>query len=105
MPQVKSGNIKVVAVTSGQRAKAFPEIPTLAEAGVPGFDPVPWDGLVGPMGLPPEIAVKFNTEVQAVLARLEVRSPLEDLGAEVFPRSIEGFKSLIFQPSRNGRWL
>lgn len=95
MPQVKAGNIRVLAVTSGYRAKAFPDTPTLAEAGVPGFDAVPWYGLFGPKGLPLAIATKLNTEVQAVLALPEVKARLEDLGAEAFPQSINVFQALI----------
>lgn len=95
MPQVKAGNIRVLAVTSGQRAKAFPNIPTLAEAGLPGFDAVPWYGMFGPKGLSPEIASKLNAEVQAVLMLPEVRARLEELGAEAFPQPIDAFRGLI----------
>jgi tripartite-type tricarboxylate transporter receptor subunit TctC len=65
---LKAGQLKALGVGSGERSAQFPEVPTIAEAGVPGFDAVTWFGLFAPRGTPPEIVAKINADVQRVLA-------------------------------------
>jgi tripartite-type tricarboxylate transporter receptor subunit TctC len=95
MPQVKAGTVKVLAVTSAKRSPVFPEIPTLAEAGVGGIDAQPWYGLLAPAGLPPVIVARMNSEVQAFLASPEVRDRLASLAAEPMLMSPPHFKAVI----------
>jgi tripartite-type tricarboxylate transporter receptor subunit TctC len=66
--QVKAGQLRALAVGSGARIAQFPDVPTVAEAGVPGFDAETWFGLFAPRSTPPEIVAKVNADVQRVLA-------------------------------------
>lgn len=95
MPQVKAGTIQVLAVTSGKRSAAFPDIPTLGELGLKGFDALPWYGFLGPAGLPPEITARMNTELRAILSAPDVKAKLASLGADPMAMSPEEFKSFI----------
>lgn len=95
MPQVKAGTLKVLAVTSGKRSAAFPDIPTLGELGLKGFDALPWYGFLGPAGLPPEITARMNTELREILNSPEVKAQLASLGADPMSMSPEEFKSFI----------
>lgn len=95
MPQVKAGNVKVLAVTSARRSAVFPDIPTLAETGVKGVEAEPWYGMLGPAGLPPAITARMNTEVRAILQSPEVKERLAALGAEPMAMTPAEFKTLI----------
>ncbi|WP_244788188.1 Bug family tripartite tricarboxylate transporter substrate binding protein [Cupriavidus pauculus] len=95
MPQVKAGNIKVLAVTSAQRSPLFPEIPTLAESGVKGFDAQPWYGMLGPAGLPTDVTEKMNASVLSILTSPEVLAQLKGQGAEAMAMKPAQFRSLI----------
>ncbi|KJK26083.1 LacI family transcriptional regulator [Burkholderiaceae bacterium 16] len=102
MPQVKAGNIKVLAITSAQRSPLFPDIPTLAESGVKGFDAQPWYGMLAPAGLPSDITEKMNSAVQSVLASPEVVAQLKGQGAEPLTMKPTQFRTLIGSDIR--RW-
>src|SRR5205085_5840465 len=67
MPQVKAGKLKALAVTTSQRSKLVPDLPTMAEAGVPGFDISTWFGLLAPAGTPPGVIAKWNADVTRIL--------------------------------------
>ncbi|GJG97699.1 tripartite tricarboxylate transporter substrate binding protein [Cupriavidus pauculus] len=95
MPQVKAGNIKVLAITSAQRSPLFPDIPTLAESGVKGFDAQPWYGMLAPAGLPNDIAEKMNTAVQSILSSADVVAQLKGQGAEPMAMKPAQFRALI----------
>lgn len=95
MPQVKAGTVKVLAVTSAKRSPVFPDIPTLAEAGVAGIDAQPWYGLLAPAGLPPQVTQKMNAEVQAWLQAPDVKERLASLGADAMLMSPAEFKAFI----------
>jgi tripartite-type tricarboxylate transporter receptor subunit TctC len=82
-------------VGSSTRSSALPQLPTVAEQGVPGFDAVAWIGLVGPAGMPAPIVQKLNAEVRAVFSMPEVRDRLVALGAEAAPNSVEEFRAYI----------
>ena len=81
-PHVKGGKAVAVAQTRLQRSKAFPQVPTVAEEGFPGFDASTWYGLAGPGRLAPAIVKRMNEDVNRVLAMTEVTDRLALAGAE-----------------------
>jgi tripartite-type tricarboxylate transporter receptor subunit TctC len=91
LPLAQSGRIKALGVTSLKRAAAAPDIPTVEESGVRGFEFLSWYGLWGPRGLPPEISNKLQTDVARVLAMPEVRARLSVLGFEPIGAPAEQF--------------
>lgn len=97
MPQVKSGRLKALAVTTAQRSRLVPDLPTMAEAGVPGFDISTWFGLLAPAGTPREIIAKWNAEVTRILNSPEMRERLTAQGAEPAPDTPEQFGAFIQQ--------
>ena len=93
---IRSGKIKALAVTSPQRLKALPQVPTLAESGVSNFEMREWEGVVAPAGTPKAIITKWNTDLARIMAMPDVRDKLADLGMETAnPNSPEEFSSLI----------
>jgi tripartite-type tricarboxylate transporter receptor subunit TctC len=85
--QVRSGNLRALAVTSSKRSPAIPDKPTLAEAGLPGFEASSWFALFAPKGTPPEITSKLNQEVRKALETPELQKRFADLGGEIQPMS------------------
>jgi tripartite-type tricarboxylate transporter receptor subunit TctC len=85
MPHVKDGKLKALAVTGARRSVLAPDLPTVAESGLPGFESVTWFGLYGPRGLPPEVVTRLNTEFNKALQSAEVRERLAKVGAEPAP--------------------
>ena len=84
LPQVKAGKLKALAVTSLKRKDALPNVPSLDEAGLKGYDATAWVGLLAPARTPREVISKLNRDVRAVLAEPEVRRQLESRGLEAF---------------------
>jgi tripartite-type tricarboxylate transporter receptor subunit TctC len=82
LPHVKDGKLKALAVTSARRSQLVPELPTLAESGLPGFESTTWFGFYGPKGLPAEITNRVAAELQRVLAKPDVAERFAKLGAE-----------------------
>jgi tripartite-type tricarboxylate transporter receptor subunit TctC len=95
MPQVKAGKLRALAVTTAQRSSLVPDLPTMAEAGVPGFDISTWFGLLAPAGTPPEIVAKWNAEVTKILAAPDMREKLAAQGAVAAPDSPQDFARFI----------
>ena len=85
MVQVKAGKLRALAVTTPQRSKLAPDLPTMAEAGVPGFDISTWFGLMAPAGTPPEVIARRNADVTRILNTPEMRERLIAQGAEAAP--------------------
>ena len=85
MPQIKSGQLKALAVTSAKRSAALPDVPTAGESGLPGFEAVSWLSLLVPTGTPQPIIEKINRDVTAILALPDVRERLAATGAELAP--------------------
>jgi len=77
IPQVKAGKLKALAVTTPQRMKSMPQIPTVAESGLPGFSYTLWGGLFAPAGTPTAVIDSLNKEVNAILATHEIKSRLD----------------------------
>jgi len=80
LPHVKSGRLRAIAVTTAQRVPAAPDVPTIAESGLPGYEVVVWYGLGGPKGLPRAIVDRINGEVTAALKSREVEEHLQNDG-------------------------
>lgn len=82
VPHVKSGRLRALAVTTAQRSRAMPDLPTVAEAGVPGFAAVHWFAVLGPGGLPGGIVSRLNSELRRVIALPDVAAGMETAGLE-----------------------
>jgi len=95
MAQVKAGKLKALAVTTAERSKLVPELPTMAEAGLPGFDISTWYGLFAPARTPPAIVAKWNADVTKILTTPDVRAKLMADGAEPAPDTPEQFTQMI----------
>jgi tripartite-type tricarboxylate transporter receptor subunit TctC len=94
-PHAKSGRVRALAVSSARRSDALPEVPTMAEAGVTGYEATTWNGIVGPAGMPRAIVVKLNGELNKALATPLVRDRFAALGAEPAIATPEQFGQLI----------
>jgi tripartite-type tricarboxylate transporter receptor subunit TctC len=94
-PFVKEGKLKVLAISSAKRFAAAPEIPTVAESGMPGFETGSWQGIVAPAGTPPEVVNRLHATVTAILATAEMKDRLDKAGAEVRPMSPAQFGAFI----------
>jgi tripartite-type tricarboxylate transporter receptor subunit TctC len=79
---IKAGKVRALAVTGLRRAAALPELPTVAESGVPGYESLSWSGFAAPAGTPREIIRKINGETAAILATSDMRAKLAEQGAE-----------------------
>jgi len=79
-PHVLSGKLRALGISIAKRSPAMPEIPTIAEAGVPGFNTASWVGLVGPHGLPPAVIARLNSEIAAVIQGGDLRDKLASQG-------------------------
>ncbi len=95
LPYVRDGRLRALAVTSSKRSLEAPDVPTMAESGIPGFEAVAWFGLVAPAGTPPAILAKWHKETLRVLAQPEVRSKIAGLGAVIVGNSSEAFTAQI----------
>jgi len=95
MPHVKSGKLRALAVTTPKRSPAAPDVPTIAEAGVQGFDISNWFGLLAPAGTPPGILDKLHDEAVKALMQPAVKERLAEQGAEVVADSREHFGAFI----------
>ena len=95
MPHVKSGKLRALAVTTPKRSPAAPDVPTMAEAGVQGFDISNWFGLLAPAGTPPGILDKLHDEAVKALMQPTVKERLAEQGAEVVADSREHFGAFI----------
>jgi tripartite-type tricarboxylate transporter receptor subunit TctC len=102
VPHVRDGRVRALAVTSARRAPAMPEVPTVAEAGVPGYETTAWFGLVGPARMPPDLTRRIQSDVAAALAAREVRDRLADQGLTMVASSPEQFGA--FLSAEMARW-
>jgi tripartite-type tricarboxylate transporter receptor subunit TctC len=94
-PHLKSGRIRALAIGSAQRSGAMPELQTMQEAGIAGFDYAAWAGFLAPAGTAPSIIDKVNTDLKKVLGMPEVRDKLAALGFEVSPGTPQEFGAMI----------
>jgi len=91
LPQIKAGKLRALAVTSSTRAPALPDVPTVAEAGLPGFEASSWFGVLAPAGTPPAIVAKLNAEIAKWLTTPEAKEKLANVGANIASGTPEDF--------------
>jgi tripartite-type tricarboxylate transporter receptor subunit TctC len=95
LPHVRSGQLRALAVSSARRIAVAPELPTVAESGLPGFDVVAWFGLFAPAGTPKPIVDRLSAETRSALGAAEVHQRLIDLGAEPLGSTPEAFADYV----------
>jgi tripartite-type tricarboxylate transporter receptor subunit TctC len=95
LPQIKSGRLKVLGVGSAKRVAAIPDVPTIAESGVPGYEATNWWGILAPAGTPAAIVERLNREFGVILASAETSKRFESEGAETQMMSPEEFGRFI----------
>jgi tripartite-type tricarboxylate transporter receptor subunit TctC len=95
LPLVQEGKIKAIAVTSAQRSPAAPNVPTIAESGLPGFEATSWFALLGSPGIPRDVQMRINAETLKVMAMPDVKERLAKLGLDPNPGTPEALATLI----------
>ena len=95
LPQIRGGKLRALAVTSRERANALPDVPTVAESGLPGFEASSWFGLLAPTGTPREVVVRVNAEIARWLASSDAKDKLASQGAIAAGGTPEDFVSHI----------
>jgi tripartite-type tricarboxylate transporter receptor subunit TctC len=101
-PLVKGDKLKLLAVSSAKRMSAIPDVPTIAEAGVPGFESGSWQGVIAPAGTPADIVAKLNGEIARIVGTPEMRENLGKQGAEVRTTTPDAFATFI--RTEKARW-
>ena len=101
-PQVKAGTVRALAVTTQKRSSVFPELPTMSEAGLKGYDTSTWGGLLAPAGTPKEVIARLNAEVEKALAAPDLREKLAVAGIEPGGGTPAAFGAFI--QSEMARW-
>ena len=96
---VRSGKLRPLAVTTAKRSPELPDVPTIAEAGVPGYEATSWFGMFAPAATPAPIVAKLNAAIARVLAQPATRKKIEEQGAEVYSETPEQFAAFIKQES------
>ena len=94
-PQIKAGRVRALAVTGLQRVPGFPDIPTIAESGYPGFDVTVWVGLMAPGKTPPAIIDNLNREVAKILAQPQIKQKVAEMGGATIPMSPAEFNGFV----------
>jgi tripartite-type tricarboxylate transporter receptor subunit TctC len=102
MQYIKDGRLRPLAVTSAARSPGLPDVPTIAEAGVPGYEASLWLGIIGPAGLPKEVVTKLNTAIAGILKQPETLSALGKVGTEIVYRNPDEFGKYL--RSENQKW-
>jgi tripartite-type tricarboxylate transporter receptor subunit TctC len=94
-PHAKAGRVRGLAVSGAQRSSALPDLPTIAEAGVPGYEASTWNGIVAPVGVPKTIITRLNAEINKLLVSDSIKEKFAAIGAEPTPRTPQQFSDLI----------
>lgn len=102
IPHLKSGRLKVLANGGSTRSPLLPDVPTVSESGLPGYNTTGWRGLVGPAGMPPAVVKRLTGELRAVLASEETKAYFQSNGMEVDYRDPRAFADYIGEDLR--RW-
>jgi tripartite-type tricarboxylate transporter receptor subunit TctC len=105
MPHVKGGKLKALAVTSATRSPVAPDVPTVAESGLPGYEAIAWNGLLAPAHTPPDVLARLSTALKKVLAAPDVKDKFEAQGFAATWNSPEDFGRFMTPRSTSGpRW-
>lgn len=102
LPSIEAGKVKAIAVTSTNRLPLLPDVPTVAEAGLPGFESYNWQGIVAPKGTPPEIVARLSKEFNDILKEPDVRDLIVSSASEVAGGTPEEFAAFI--KSETAKW-
>jgi tripartite-type tricarboxylate transporter receptor subunit TctC len=102
LPQVKGGAVRAIAVAGARRATALPDVPTVAESGVPGFEAFSWFGSVAAARTPAPVLEKLEGDIAAILATPDMKKRLDDLGAE--PGTVTGSAFGQFLAADTAKW-
>ena len=94
-PFIKDGKTRLLAVTTAQRSKILPDVPTVAESGLPGYEAMPWLGFVAPAGTPAAVVGKFHAELMEVLKEPEVQEKFRSLGLDIIGNTPQEFGEFI----------
>jgi tripartite-type tricarboxylate transporter receptor subunit TctC len=95
MGYIKAGKLRALAVTSAKRAPLMPDVPTVSESGLPGFDVTSWYGVFGPAALPRNLVTKINADIAAILDAQDMKERLDKLGAEPASLSPDEFAKFV----------
>lgn len=95
MPHIKAGKLKALAVTSAQRSPIAPELPTVAESGLPGYEAIAWNGLLAPAATPKDVVARLNAELKKALEQPEVKQRFEAQGFTASWNTPEAFESFL----------
>ena len=93
-PHVKAGRMRALGISGSQRSAQYPDIPTISESGVPGFDVTAWGGIIGPANMSKELVNRLNAEIRTALASPVLRERFQTLDAEIAPSSPDEFREL-----------
>ena len=102
LAHIQQGKLRALAVGDAKRSAALPDVPTVAEAGVPGFEAAAWYGLFAPAQTPAPIVAKLQTEVASILQQPDVRKRMTELGATPIGSTPQEFRA--FQAAEIKRW-
>src|SRR5262249_14007778 len=94
-PHVAAKRLNALAITSAARSTLFPQVPTVSESGLPGYQADVWYGVVLPARTPPEIVARLNREIVAILKSSDVREKFASQGAEALPGTPEAFAAVL----------
>jgi tripartite-type tricarboxylate transporter receptor subunit TctC len=100
LPHVAAGKIRALAVTSSKRSPVTPDVPTIAETGLAGYEVLNWYGVLGPAGMPKDIVAKLNGEIHGILTLPDVKKQLVSQGAEVLTSTPQEFGAFISSETR-----
>ncbi|MCW0208864.1 MAG: tripartite tricarboxylate transporter substrate-binding protein, partial [Achromobacter sp.] len=102
LPLIQSGKLRALAVANGKRVQALRDVPTFAEAGMPGFEAATWFGLLAPSSLPPAQAQRIYEDVSKIVATPDMQARIEGLGGEVVNSTPEAFA--VFMNQEQEKW-
>jgi tripartite-type tricarboxylate transporter receptor subunit TctC len=101
-PYIRTGKVRALGVSTAKRSPAFPDVPTMSEAGVPGYEVTTWYGLLAPTGTPPDIINRIHGQVVKALASPDMKKRLDDIGAE--PGGMSPAEFAAFIVSETAKW-
>ncbi len=95
LSQINAGSLRALAVTTAERSKLLPNLPSMQEAGVPEFDITSWNGVFGPAGMPPEVVQRLNRELAAIATDPEISKKLAEIGFDAFSQTPEQLGAFV----------